>query len=231
MNQDDFTQALTIALSDGKLRKSLVELVSRAAGEPIVQKVSESIKREVESLKNEVVLLRAELRNRDKKIQDLEAKVDSLAAEVDSLEQYSRRNSMRIAGIPETVGEDTPGVLINILNNDLKLDPPLVVSELDRVHRVGKPSSNPARPRSILVKLATYRSRKRVMDLRPKLRETSWFFNEDLTKRRDNLLYQARRMKSEHKIKGAWSADGNILVRDKSDIIRKINNENELKAL
>ncbi|ELT99532.1 hypothetical protein CAPTEDRAFT_198004, partial [Capitella teleta] len=85
---------------------------------------------------------------------------------------------------------------------------------------------------SILVKMATYRSRKRVMDLRPRTKEQQGLYlNEDLTRKRESILYSARCLKRERKIQGAWSADGNILIRDEHGKIRKINTQEELDTL
>ncbi|ELU16570.1 hypothetical protein CAPTEDRAFT_187091, partial [Capitella teleta] len=99
MNQGEFTQALLMAFKDKEIKESLVELMARAVTDPVAEKVSESVK-------NEVVKLRAELRDRDKKIKQMEERVDSLTSDIDQLEQYTRRNSLRITGIPETSEED-----------------------------------------------------------------------------------------------------------------------------
>ena len=230
MNQTEFSMALLMAFKDEEVKKSLVELVARAITGPVSQKVSENVK-------NEVVKLRAELQHRDLKIKQLEEKVESLTADIDQLEQYSRRNSLRITGIPETDEEDPVSKVMDLVNNTLQLNPPLELSEVDRVHRSGKPRSNlapnqPAKPRAILVKMATYRSRKRIMDLRSsRLLQKGVFFNEDLTKRRESLCYKARCLKREGKIQSAWSADGNILIRDKHGNVRKINTQKELETL
>ena len=100
------------------------------------------------------------------------------------------------------------------------LDTSIDVQEIDCVHRVGRP--NPDNPRSVLVKFATYAARKKVYKNRRMLnpfRETSAtgvteqkpghivkpkdkpkqtiFINEDLTKIRSHLLWQARVYKRE----------------------------------
>lgn len=215
-----------MAFKDKEIKESLVELMARAVTDPVAEKVSESVK-------NEVVKLRAELRDRDKKIKQMEERVDSLTSDIDQLEQYTRRNSLRITGIPETSEEDAVAKVMDLVNVALHLDPPLELSEVDRIHRAGKPTSSQSRkPRAILVKMATYRSRKRVMDLRPRTKEQQGLYlNEDLTRKRESILYSARCLKRERKIQGAWSADGNILIRDEHGKIRKINTQEELDTL
>ncbi|ELU00662.1 hypothetical protein CAPTEDRAFT_193098 [Capitella teleta] len=114
---------------------------------------------------------------------------------------------------------------MELVNSTLKLDPPLDITEVDRIHRVGKPASatnQRNKPRAILVKLATYRSRKRIMDLRPQTKTLpDVFLNEDLTKKREDLLYKAHVLRRAGKIQGAWSADGNILIHDLQGKIHK----------
>ncbi|ELU16487.1 hypothetical protein CAPTEDRAFT_217787 [Capitella teleta] len=163
MDQDQFTNAMLIAFNNDMVKKSLVELVSQALTDPVSDRVTES-------LRNEVVMLRAELRELDQRIYQLEEKLQSAESDTDSLEQYTRRNSLRIAGIREETGEDPTEKVMELVNSTLKLNPPLDITEVDRIHRVGKPASATNQrnnPRAILVKLATYRSRKRIMDLRP----------------------------------------------------------------
>ena len=41
------------------------------------------------------------------------------------------------------------------------------------------------------------------------------FVNEDLTQRRSQLFYEARRLKKQGRLFGAWSQQGNILVKVK----------------
>jgi hypothetical protein len=54
------------------------------------------------------------------------------------------------------------------------------------------------------------------------------FLNENLTKKREDLLYKARVLRRAGKIQGAWSADGNILIHDLQGKIHKVGNESEL---
>ncbi|ELT90352.1 hypothetical protein CAPTEDRAFT_210214 [Capitella teleta] len=79
-------------------------------------------------------MLRAELRQRDQRIQ-LEEKLQSADSDTDSLEQYTRRNSLTIAGIREETGKDPKEKVMELVNSTLELDPPLDITEVDRIHR------------------------------------------------------------------------------------------------
>ena len=55
----------------------------------------------VDELRHEVAELRTIIMAKDKQILDLTTKVQDLEDKADDVEQYSRRNSLRISGIPE----------------------------------------------------------------------------------------------------------------------------------
>ena len=73
------------------------------------------------------------------------------------------------------------------------------------------------------MKFATYNARNRLFKERKFLRETdnedlkSIFLNEDLTKRRSEILFEARKLRRSNKLIAAYSSDGKIIVRDKKD--------------
>jgi hypothetical protein len=171
MNQEEFTRAFLVALKCKEVQESLSNVVTQG-------------------LKNEIVVLRGELKKRDVSIGQLKTQVQELREENDRLEQYTRRNSIRITNVPEKKNEDVTKTVLDLINN-LPLSPPLNLSEIDRLHRVGKPptptttppaeasstqeqtpSKTKKRPRAILIKFATYRSRKRVMDMKATRRES-----------------------------------------------------------
>ena len=97
-----------------------------------------SIRMEVEDLKEEVVKLKSLL--------------DTVTQKAIDNEQYSRRNNIRIFGIPEVQGEDCYEIILNLCQG--KLNIVCTREELDRVHRVGKQNTaGEAGPRAIIAKL------------------------------------------------------------------------------
>ena len=232
MNSADFANAFLIALNDESIKKALVDIMTQGVSEPVSQRVTES-------LTNQITSLKKDLKERDRTIAKLQEHIDGLTTEVDRLEQYTRRNSIRISGIPEPKEDNPTAKVLDLMNNSLKLTPPLTLAEVDRIHRVGIPKSQrngPAAstrtpPRQILVKLATYRTRKRIMDLRGELKDVNKdvYISEDLTKARSELLYEARVLKRSKKINGAWSADGNILILDKNNKVVTIKCKADLR--
>ena len=215
IQQEDFTKALLIALSN--------EQVSGVLGNIFAKK-----------LKTELSSLRAEIQEKDKAIKQLEKKVTDLQNETDRLEQYSRRNSIRITNVPEDDDEDTSEKVFTLVNEKMRLEPPLDISEIDRLHRVGRKENT---PRAIIVKFATYRSRKRVYEKRSSLKDlhttltNAIFINEDLTSARSKLFSDARKMYKDGKINGTWTRDGTVLVKNKNNQIVPIRNSADLIPL
>lgn len=182
-------------------------------------------------LQAEIRSLKDELKERDVKIAKLERTVGVLLEKNDELEQYSRRNSMRISGLNEEENEDSFELVMNLANTKLALDPPLQPSDIDRVHRTGKPQAG--RQRTLLVKFATYRQRDRLMSKRRALKETGSriFMNEDLTKTRSSLLWHARNAKRQNQIKDCFSSDGRIIIRKVDGTKQQVRNLTELQNI
>ena len=183
-------------------------------------------------------VLQKDIKEKNDKISELEQKVEELTIKCDDLEQYSRRNLIRISGITETAQEDTDDLVIKMANKIM--DIPLDLNEIDRSHRVGPKS--PGKERPILVKLTSYRSKVKLIRNRRKLNTPNAsnivptngakiFINDDLTRRRAQLLYKARLLKKDNSINDAWSYDGRILAKDKANKIFPIMTERDLVRL
>lgn len=79
------------------------------------------------------------------------------------MEQYSRRNCLKITGIPEEKNENTDTLAPNVFNNLVLKEntEKISVKDISRSHRVGK--YDPRRkPRDIIVKFTSYRDRAKV---------------------------------------------------------------------
>lgn len=100
------------------------------------------------------------------KVSTLESTVKSLADKVDDLECRSRRNNVRLVGLPEkTEGQDATEFLEKWIPEALNMEPRegLVV---ERAHRIGAPPSNDSRtahPRTLIMKFLNFKDRERVL--------------------------------------------------------------------
>ena len=202
-----------------------------------VKKATGSFTEKLNTVVKENTTLREKCTSLEKRVTELEAANSARLLENDALEQYGRRNILRISGIPEnTSSEDTDGIVLKLA---FDMGAPMSPADIDRSHRVGKvrTSHGPGQPtkhRDIIVKFATYNARNRLFQERKFLRETAneelktIFINEDLTKRRSEILFEARKLRRANKLKSAYSSDGKLIVRDDKDKKYQINELDDL---
>lgn len=199
--------------------------------------VRDAVKEATHSLTVEVQHLQVEnerLRNANT---DLIRRLEIVEGENDNLEQYTRRNTLRISGIPEETDEETDKIVLHLASN---LGVGLSDNDIDRSHRVGVPGRVGTAPgakrkdRDIIVKFTRYNARNKLYQKRKELRSipvmNSVFINEDLTRKRSKLLYDARLLARAKLLKAAYSSDGKILVRDNEGsrhLIRSVSDLNK----
>lgn len=140
-------------------------------------------------------------------VDDLQLKIQKQAEQIDDLEQYSRRNCLRVFGIPESDKEDTDEVIVTLAKNKLGVN--IDQHDIDRSHRTGPKNGKSNRPRPIIVKFVSYRNRKIIITSRRKLKGSGISIQEDLTLNRRNLLAKA---KQHPKTKSVWTVDGKVTV-------------------
>ena len=197
-----------ISLKEADL--STIATVIKQAFEPQIKEMISSIVEGVVSGLNSTI---ASLRQENA---ELKARIEMLENRAEAAEQYSRRNCLRIAGVPENQSENTDVYVIDLSR---ATEAEVSLDDIERSHRVGKPK-NAGRPRDIIVKISSYRTRRKLYEARTKTRDRGYrgvYINEDLTKSRSKLLLKARKMVKNKLVKSAWSSDGNILVRDLRD--------------
>ena len=82
-------------------------------------------------------------------------------------EQYSRKNSVRISGIPEEDGENVEEKTIQFFKSELKIDVPSSAIEIS--HRVGQRrhavtgQTGQSRSRQVIVKFASHKTKQSIM--------------------------------------------------------------------
>ena len=85
--------------------------------------------------------------------------INNLNFEVNRLEQYSRKSSVRVYGIPESDGENLEDKVIEKIKEEIGID--VKPEEIGIVHRVGKRSSESSR--GILIKFVSHKTKVKVM--------------------------------------------------------------------
>lgn len=181
----------------------------------LIPTLDEQVTRILEPLKSTVCDLENKLRASDARCNELEAKHDDL-------EQYTRRQNIRVSGFAEQDGENTDAIVIDFAKKALNLD--IDPSDIDRSHRLGKKtSSKPSR--DIIVRFVSYKTKVKFMKARKAARQynsqngTAHFISEDLTRKRSNLAFQARKLKRDGTIKDSWTYDGKVFIKCHNDNI------------
>ena len=142
---------------------------------------------------------------KDAQIWDLQVRVVSLEERCDELEQYSRRNTVRIRGL---ANEGTDGLVKDLAARKLEVE--IGNSYVVRSHRVGKRPVDRLKPRDIIVRFTTHNLKTSVMRNARKLKQTNLFINEIMTKSRATIAWEARTLKRERKILDTWGQDINV---------------------
>lgn len=154
---------------------------SFAALESRLQKIQTT----VSDHRQRIVSLETSLESDDQRIRALEAQVvaltdsnSKLLAKTSDLKSRSRRNNIRIIGLPESIEGPTPTMffsklLVELLSEEILESPP----ELDRAHRVLTAKPQPgSRPRPVIIRLHRYQVNNLII--------------RKARKRRGNLQYQ-----------------------------------------
>lgn len=197
------------------------------------------LKDEIEQLvKSRVALeteaLRKELCDVKASCEKLKSDLELLNTKHDDIEQYSRRMCLRLSGIPETSNENVSELVLDFAK---RVGADVGPSDIDRAHRVGKPTTirtntdtvngrngtnaQPPQGREIIIKFTNSTARLSLLKGRAKLREDRVkhiFINEDLTPARKTLAYECRRIKRlrNSNISKTWVYAGYPWILDRS---------------
>jgi len=189
-----------------------------AAIKPLQDSVT-NLQEERTNLRETVEKLSEEIEEKDQQIQKLETTVK---VGVDDMEQYSRRNNLRIFGVEEQANEDTDKLVIDLAD---KIGVHLEPYHIDRSHRIGKVGE---RPRPIIVKFVRYAERNALLTDKMNLKGTRVTIREDLTKLRIDLLKSAA---SHYTNNAVWTIDGVILIKVGSGRPFRVKTDRDLSKL
>jgi len=151
---------------------------------------------------------------KDQEIAELKQRSSVLEDRCDAIEQYSRRNTVRIRGIPEdpkvdNVAGNTDSVVIEVVKAKMGID--IFENDIIRCHRIGK--AGDGIQRDIIVKFICHRKKTQLMGARKKLAGSGIFINEDLTSLRAKLSYKVRCLKRQKQLQDTWIYDGVVFAK------------------
>ena len=175
--------------------------------------------------------------------------IADLQIRYDDLEKQGRKGSVRVFGVPEITTGTADTKILDIINKQMKLEPPIFIEDLEVTHRLGKPpptpdeseqhSSEKAKVRPIIVKFTSRRVKSRVMENRKNLkdnpckdaegREYPVFIQDDLTKHRAKQAFLARQSTKDGHIIDTWIAYSKVMIKDNYGRISTISTEYGLR--
>ena len=205
----------TIESAIGKINETVEELRSTLL----------LLRNENDNLKAEV----SELRGREEELQTQLAETRAMAELADrrseDVEIYSRRNNLRVFGVGEKSNQDgqeesaaqCEAKVLSLFRDQLRV--PIDPKELEAVHRVGKrgaPATHSVeKPRPIIIRFLSCKTRDRILYSRRKLRGTKQLIVEDLTP----LLCKTKDCSV---CERAWTKNGKVWMVTKTGRITKI---------
>jgi hypothetical protein len=206
-----------------------------------MSKVVEEFRAALFDLKVDNDKMKEELEKSKKREQALseeltEAKFSASLAlhKVNELEQYTRRNNVRIFGVSEE-GENDKSEgehhsdqvcekkVLQMLTKKLKV--PVKSEDLEAVHRVGKVEGREG-PRALIVRFVNRKKRQEVISARKALKGSGVVIVDDMT--RTNIqTFEA--VKRDDLCKEAWTSQGRIYMKTVTERIVRVETQSQLK--
>lgn len=223
-----------ISKDDGFLREMIKDIFQQMKDE-FLKSVSHRIdilegklfekEEENDKLKKEITGLNKEIESQKTENTKLSEQIDknneTAEGKINDLEQYGRRNNVRMNGVAE-VGEETPErtttAIIEVLNNNIE-NLALRREDIDIAHRLGKKKNG--KHRQIIVKFQSRMKRDTILRNKKLFKGTDIFINEDLTKINQHVLACVRK-KMADEVAMAWSKGGRLFYKNKTDAVIEV---------
>lgn len=182
-----------------------------------------ALKTSLEHTKKQYNEAERELAAARKKIQEQEEEIGELYDLQDKLEQYTRKNSLEIHGVPESAYSETEDVVLKLAEAlDVSVEP----KDIEICHKLNRKGNKPIIVKFISHKVKTnlYRARAklkngRVSNIFPHCSSSTpvqadrIFLNENLTSYRKKIMRRANEMRRNDELLSVWSMDGSIYVK------------------
>ncbi|KAL9960636.1 hypothetical protein ACROYT_G034120, partial [Oculina patagonica] len=174
------------------------------------------LKESVDKLKSENESLKGELLRTKVKLEKQQEETDNLWTSLDDLEQYTRKNSLEISGVPETCYTSTEEVVLKVAN---VLEVDLTPNDIEISHKLKRRGAR----NTIIAKFVSHKAKSKLYKQRTKLKDIKLadlypsfasaintdriFINENLTNFRRYLFGKANGMKKDDLVSSVWSID------------------------
>ena len=153
---------------------------------------------------------------------DINKQSEMANEKINDLEQYGRRNNIRINGMTEQDDEDetqTTAAVIEVLNKNIP-DLDLIQADVDIAHRLGKKEEN--KKRQIIVKFVSIMKRDIIFREKKKaFKDKQMFINEDLIRINQQVLFSLRKNMPDE-VDKAWSRGGKLYFKNTASTIHLV---------
>lgn len=164
----------------------------------------------------EIKELKSKLDIQDKKLKELESNsqkssdtITYLTDGLNNLEQYGRRNNLRLNNVHLDNDSDSQRVVMDIINRALSEEESITASDIDRCHPIGKP--NRKGNRQVIIKFASYKAKEKVYSARFNL--SNVYITEDFTPTYQKVVNKLVMMKKAKRVRKFWTIDGKIFAK------------------
>ncbi|CAH3173730.1 unnamed protein product, partial [Porites lobata] len=185
-------------------------------------------------LKNTISSMNNRLKTMNQDLENQREETELLSEELDNLEQYSRKNSVEIHGIPQDAYTNTEQVVIKLAEAlNITVEP----EDIEISHKINKGKAIIAKFVNHKAKARLYKERTKLKDVRlhdlfpgyPSSGNRRIYLNENLTPYRRELVEEANKRKHDGTLVSVWTLDGKVYVKT-SPSGKRLKLENELKG-
>lgn len=155
----------------------------------------------------------------------LRQQISKLKISIDRLETKNRNDSLLLKGLPEKQDENVYQTVVDLIGGKLNIQD-FNAQSIRTCYRLGQKQSGTTR--SILITFYDCRTRSQIWKNKTKLKGTSVSLSEFLTKSRQLLFTEARRILG---VRNCWTQDGCVIIKNKSGVKLKIFDQSDLNSV
>ena len=181
------------------------------------QSFTNTIREELEKVKNELQSARVENEVLREEVEAMRSVIKNNEKKNNDLEQYIRRNNVRVFGVRDSVWEkegDTETKIMELINKKLKVN--IFSTNIEAVHRIGRHKNGYNRP--IIVRFISRKDATRCLSNRRLLKGSGVVLVEDLTA--TNARWYGT-IRNHPGVVNAWTKNGTTFYKRKDEVVRK----------
>lgn len=185
-----------------------------------VKELEERFQSKVFSLEQKNIELEASLEQMNSENRQMKMEMECIKGQLQDVknhaianEQYSRKNNVKVFGIPEERGETCSEKVRSLVKEQLGIN--LTAEQVVVAHRV----RSFTKPQPIIVRFSDHMTKITVLRSRKKLKGSKISIGEDMCR---DLMTVYNRVKTDPRVSSAWMWDGKVFVKDNQGDIHTV---------